>query len=423
MSEFKMPSLGADMEAGTLVEWMKKPGDRLQRGDAIAAVETQKGAIEIQTYQPGVLERTLIQIGERVPVGTTIAIIREDGQTPTPEASAVSAVGVSPPPETAMAAKPAMATSAPAAPAAEQIAFDAPIPAAASATNSVAKVTPAALRRAQQAGLDISVLTAAADGVIGLREVDAALAARTGAMTQTIEPPPSAASPPVAMPGLNVGEMRKAIAAAMQRSWREIPHYFVSSTFDAEPMLVWLERENAQRAVSARWHYAVPLIKAVALSLKATPMLNGHFGERGFEPAGQVNLGIAVALRGGGLIAPAILDTDRLDLDTLMASLDDLVTRVRNGRLRSSEMSMATATLTILGEHTADALQPVIYPPQVAIVACGQIAERAWARDNALSARRTLTVTVGGDHRASDGRSAAKFLARLDDYLQHPERL
>jgi len=103
--------------------------------------------------------------------------------------------------------------------------------------------------------------------------------------------------------------------------------------------------------------------------------------------------------------------------------LNDLVARVRGGRLRSSEFSDSTATLTNMGEETVDAVQPVIYPPQVAIIGCGQLVERAWARDDALSARRTMTVTVGGDHRVSDGRVAAKFLRRLDDLLQHPERL
>jgi pyruvate dehydrogenase E2 component (dihydrolipoamide acetyltransferase) len=217
--------------------------------------------------------------------------------------------------------------------------------------------------------------------------------------------------------------MRKAIAAAMSRSWREIPHYFVSSTLDLSPLLDWLQRENAQRPMPRRLHYAVPLIRATALALKATPALNGHYGEHGFEPSAQVHLGIAIALRGGGLIAPAILDADQLDLDGLMAGLNDLVARVRGGRLRSSELSAGTATLSNLGEDTADLMQPVIYPPQVAIIGCGRIRECAWAQDEALSVRRAMTVTVGGDHRASDGRSAAKFLRKLEQLLREPERL
>jgi pyruvate dehydrogenase E2 component (dihydrolipoamide acetyltransferase) len=413
MSEFKMPSLGADMDAGTLVEWMKKPGDRVQRGDAIAAVETQKGAIEIEAFENGVLEEIRIQVGARVPVGTVLAIVRGEG-----EAAAIAPAAVD-----AAKAEPPIAATAPIAPPIVSIAPGEP-PTPATPSSAAAKFTPAALRRAQELGLDLAALKPAADGVIGLREVDAARATSVEGVAATpaatIAPAPPVAG---AKPGIDPAEMRKAISAAMARSWREIPHYFVASTLDLSPMLDWLQRENAQRAVPQRLHYAAPLIKATALALKATPALNGHYGERGFEPASSVHLGIAIAMRGGGLIAPAILDADTLDLDTLMARLNDLVARVRGGRLRSSELSASTATLTNMGEDTVDTVQPVIYPPQVAIIGCGQIVERAWAQDDALSVRHTMTITVGGDHRVNDGRSAAKFLRRIDDLLQHPERL
>ncbi|MFA6986024.1 MAG: dihydrolipoamide acetyltransferase family protein [Arenimonas sp.] len=409
MSEFRMPSLGADMDAGTLVEWMKKPGERVQRGDAIAAVETQKGAIEIEVFESGVLEEIRVQVGERVPVGTVLAIIRAEGETP-------AATFPTPTPIPTPVPAPAPAP--------------APVPAPVPAPRAAAKFTPVALRRARELGLDADSLTPAADGVIGLREVEAAQAALAGRATQaaglaTQAPAPTAPMPPAAVTarGIDLDEMRKAIAAAMARSWREIPHYFVSSTLDLSPMLDWLQKENGQRPMAQRLHYAAPLIRAIALALKATPVLNGHYGEHGFVPAANVHLGIAIAMRGGGLIAPAILDADTLDLDTLMARLNDLVARVRGGRLRSSELSASTATLTNLGEETADAVQPVIYPPQVAIIGCGQVIERAWAQYDALSARRTMIVTVGGDHRVSDGRAAAKFLQRLAESLRHPERL
>lgn len=431
MSEFTMPSLGADMEAGTLVEWMRRPGDRVHRGDAIAAVETQKGAIEIEVYETGVLDRILVQVGERVPVGTVLAIIRAEGEG---EDVAGSLPAGKAPPVLPTTAVPPLVAVAPVAPvmAAAPVQPAAPVVPAIPATPA-AKITPAAMHRAQELGVDLATVRAGPDGVIGLREVEAAHVAPAG--TKPVETTavgkapqaPASIVPPavraVVKPGLDLDEMRKAIAAAMAHSWREIPHYFVGSTLDLTPMLDWLQRENAQRPMAERLHYAVPLIKAVALALKATPALNGHYGDRGFEPADHVHLGIAIAMRGGGLIAPAILDADTRTLSELMAHLDDLVARVRGGRLRGSEMTAGTATLSNLGEETADILQPVIYPPQVAIIGCGQIAERAWARDDALSARRTMMITVGGDHRVSDGRIAAKLLRRLDELLQHPERL
>ena len=188
-------------------------------------------------------------------------------------------------------------------------------------------------------------------------------------------------------------------------------------------MLDWLARENASRPIPERLHYAVLLIKALARMLKSTPVLNGHMTDNGFQPAPCVHLGVAIAMRGGGLIAPAILDADTLPLTQLMERLNDLVARVRGGRLRSSEMSQATATLTNLGEGTADAVQPLIYPPQVAIIGCGQIIERDWVQDGKLRVRRSMSVTIGGDHRVSDGRAAARFLTALDRQLQQPEQL
>ena len=217
--------------------------------------------------------------------------------------------------------------------------------------------------------------------------------------------------------------MRKAIAAAMARSKRDIPHYYVSRVVDAGPLMDWLQAENAGRPVEARLLYVVPILKAVALALKKTPLLNGRFEDSAFHRSDAVHIGAATAIRGGALVAPAIHDVDALDLDRLMDKLRDLVARVRGGRLKSSEMMDPTVTLSNLGEDTADAMYPVIYPPQVAIIGCGAIAERPWIVDGAVVPRPLLTVSVAGDHRVSDGRVAAQFLNRLDKLLKAPEKL
>ncbi|MCW8808391.1 MAG: 2-oxo acid dehydrogenase subunit E2, partial [Rhodanobacter sp.] len=308
MSEFLMPSLGADMEAGTLVEWMKHPGDHLQRGDAIAAVETQKGAIEIEVFESGILDEIRVQVGQRVPVGTVLAIIRSADEATTVAAKPVEAPAE--PAATGTPARPAAAASTPPTP---------PPPPMTTAEAARARITPAARRRAQELHIDLSGLQPGADGVIGLREVEAAGVASAGqqpAIAATAVPAPSGRG---ARPGIDRDEMRKAIAAAMARSWREIPHYFVGSIIDVEPMLAWLEHENAQRPVPQRLHYAALLIKATARALKAEPMLNGHHLNGVFTPSAQVHLGIAVAMRGGGLIAPAMLDVDTLELAEVMA--------------------------------------------------------------------------------------------------------
>lgn len=392
MSEFRMPSLGSDMDSGTLIEWLKRPGDTVRRGEAIAAVETQKGAIEIESYEEGVLAEIRIGIGEQVPVGTVLAIIRGEG---VPELPAAPAPVKDVTPSAPVAATPS-STLWPAPP-------DLP------ADLGARRISPVAVRRAQALGLALDAISPGSDGIIGLREVElAAGSAKTSADVDTTDP---------------ATEMRRAIAAAMTRSWREIPHYFVASTLDVEGMLGWLSNYNAERAPPHRLHYSALLAKAVALSLRAVPVLNGHFAEGRAQLSEAVHLGIAVARRGGGLIAPAIRNADTLPLPELMLELGALVERVRGGRLRSGEMGSSTATLSNLGEESADRLQPIIQPPQLAIIGCGRIVARAMPRGDAIVTRRCLEVTVGGDHRASDGRAGARLLNCLQQWLNAPGTL
>jgi len=393
MIEFRMPSLGADMDAGTLVEWLKKPGDPVRHGDIMAVVETQKGAIEIEVFDDGVLDQILTKPGEKVPVGHVIATIRgadePPGEGPLP-------VGAPPPPPTAASAMPPASKVTPPPP------VECP-------TRQIS-VTPAARHRAAELGIDLGQIEPGPDGIIGLDQIEAAKR----------PPPPEPERKPA---GISFEEMRKAIAAAMAKSHREIPHYYVSSTIDVSLLMGWLEAENERRSLPARLLYAVPLIRALALALAETPELNGHYIDGRFLPATHVNMGIAVAMRGGGLIAPAIAKVEALTMDAMMDKLRDLVGRVRSGRLRSSELSEGTVTFSNLGEDTADEVLPIIYPPQVAIIGCGKIAKRPWVSEGSLVVRRTLTVSVAGDHRVSDGRRAARFLSRFEQLLKSPEAL
>ena len=385
-----MPALGADMDAGTLVEWFKRPGEALKRGDIIALVETQKGAIEIEVFNQGTLEEIRVGPGQKVPVGTVLATIAGPGE----EAGTVSAGAEAEPP----GAPPPPAFRAPPRPVPT-------IPAAAPAARL--KITPAARLHAAALGVDLAGIQAGQDGVIGLREVQSAVPRQ----------------PALRRAGLDAGEMRKAIAAAMARSHRDIPHYWVGQTIDVTALFDWLEAENASRPVATRLLYAAPLAKAVALALKETPELNGHYVDEVFRPAESIHLGIGTALRGGGLVAPALHGVESLSLDALMAALADLVPRARSGRLRSSELTDSTVTLSNLGEGTSDTLMPLIYPPQVAIIGCGAASLRPWVVDDAVAVRRVINVTVAGDHRVSDGRRASQFLSRLSDLLQKPEHL
>jgi pyruvate dehydrogenase E2 component (dihydrolipoamide acetyltransferase) len=209
----------------------------------------------------------------------------------------------------------------------------------------------------------------------------------------------------------------------MARSKREIPHYYLASDIDLSRSMTWLDARNAELPVTERLLPVVLLLKATALALHEAPDLHGFWEEGEYRPADGVHVGVAIALRGGGLVAPAISDADSLALAELMVGLRGLVARARSGSLRSSEVSRATLTVTSLGDQGVDVVQPVIYPPQVSIVGFGRIRPRPWAVDGMLGVRPVVTATLAADHRVSDGHRGAVFLTALARLLQEPEGL
>ena len=217
--------------------------------------------------------------------------------------------------------------------------------------------------------------------------------------------------------------MRDAIARLMARSKREIPHYYLGADVDFSRSRAWLDETNAERGVGERLLPAALQLKAVARASRESPEVNGFWVDDRFIGADSVHVGVAISLRGGGLIAPALHDADAKSLDELMRDLRDLVTRARAGRLRSSEMSDATITVTNLGDQGVRTVFGVIYPPQVALVGFGRVIERPWAENGMVGARPVVTLTLAADHRASDGARGARFLNRVGQLLQDPGSL
>jgi len=212
--------------------------------------------------------------------------------------------------------------------------------------------------------------------------------------------------------------MRNAIAAAMARSNREIPHYHLGHHVDLHHALTALAAFNAPRPVEERVLPAALLLHAIARCVPRHPELNGVWTDQGFAPAPAVHLGVAVSLRGGGLVVPALHDADQLDLAGVMAGLRDLVARARAGRLRSSDLADGTLTVTNLGDQGTETVHGVIYPGQAALVGVGRVLDRPWAVDGMLAIRPVVHVSLAGDHRASDGHRGALFLAAVDRFLQ-----
>ena len=397
MAEFRMPSLGADMETGKLAQWLVKPGDRVARGDIVAVVETQNGAIDVEIFEGGVVQQILVPEGSEVPVGTPLALV--DGAVPSASAPPVAAAPSLPgTPAPSAAASPA-AVPAPAA----------PVPAA-----PRVRASPAARRLAAELAVDLATVRGTRlDGAVTLDDVRAAAAAKA----------PAPAPAPVPAAEDRAAAMRAAIAAAMSRSKREIPHYYLGTKIDLKRALDWLEAENRKRPITERLLPAVLLLKAVALAVREVPETNGFWVDGAFRPSTPVHLGVAISLPHGGLVAPAIHDADGLSLDALMAALRDVVERARVGRLRSSEVTDPTITVTNLGEQGVGTVYGVIYPPQVALVGFGAVVERPWAVGGLLGVRPIVSATLSADHRASVGHRGARFLAAIDRLLQEPEKL
>ena len=351
MIEFKLPSLGADMEEGKLLQWKVKPGDRVKRGDLVAVVETPKAAVDIEIWQDGVVRELVTQPGETVPVGTVMARLTQPGE-----------------------------------------AFVAP---KAGEIPSRKAASPAARKRASEMGVDLDKLAGSGPhGAVTAEDVE------------------KAAKP--AAPVDRNAEMRKAIAAAMSRSKREIPHYYLAERVPLARAAAWLEAQNARRALPERMLMAVLFLKAVALACRTCPDMNGHYVDNAFRPAASVQVGVAISLRQGGLIAPAIHEAETLPLPDLMKKLADLVQRARAGSLRSSEMSGPTITVTNLGDGGVETVFGVIYPPQVALVGFGRVVREPVPQ---------VVASLAADHRVSDGHRGAAFLAEIARRLQQPEAL
>ncbi|WP_345418296.1 2-oxo acid dehydrogenase subunit E2, partial [Pseudonocardia xishanensis] len=232
------------------------------------------------------------------------------------------------------------------------------------------------------------------------------------------EPQPAAATAPRA-----AADPRRATAALMARSKREIPHYYLSTQVDLADALDRLRTHNRAVPVPDRILPAALLLSAAARALRAVPELNGHWVDDAFHPADHVHLGVAVAVRGGGLTVPVLRDADTLDLSALMAALTEAGTRARAGHLRSSDVGGATATVTNLGDQGVDAIIGVIHPPQVALVGIGAVRERPWVVDGEVRARPVVDLTLAADHRATDGATGARLLREMGRLVHHPDAL
>lgn len=446
MADFTMPSLGADMDSGTLQEWLVAPGDTVRRGDPMAVVDTDKAAIEVESFQDGTVGELLVPPGTRVAVGAPLArmaptttpdVLPRPETVATPTAAPASAeapvqphgardtrrAGVATPPVRHHAVELGVDLAAVHGSGPGGAVRRADVDRAAQQRGVRPRVTPYARRLAAELGVDLAAVRPA-DGTDVIRARDVRAVREPGAAATPTPPAEVGAPEGVTAPeATRAGGPRAVIAAVMTRSKREIPHYYVATTVDLQATTAFLRRVNRELPVSGRIVPTAAVLRAVALAARDVPDLNGFWTADGFSPADDVHLGVAVAVRGGALVAPAIHGAADLSLVDLMARLRDLVARARAGGLTRAEMADPTLTVTDLGDQGVEEVFGVIHPPQVALVGVGRVVERPWAVDRMLTVRPVVRLSLSGDHRASDGSTGARFLASVDRHLQRPEEL
>jgi pyruvate dehydrogenase E2 component (dihydrolipoamide acetyltransferase) len=390
MIDFLMPSLGADMEAGILVEWRKRPGDSVKRGDIIADVETQKGLIEIEVFDEGVIGELLIKEGTKVPVGTVMATINPStSELETKETTTQKTVIAIQPTEEKTIKK--VVT--------EQF------------EKKQIKASPLAKRIAAENNIDLSQLQGTGEGgAITKEDIENAITQK-----EKITKPEEKMSH-------QLEAIRLAVAAAVSKSNKEIPHYYLEKKIDMTKALTWLRESNSKRPIQKRLLPAALIIKATAKSLVDFPNLNAIW-DNGVQPKKEINIGFVVSLRNGGVIVPTIRNANLKSIDEIMEALNDIIPRARAMKLRSSDLIDSTITITSLGEGGADTVFGVIYPPQVAIVGFGGSSQQAVVDNGMLGIRSVFTATLAGDHRVTDGLTGSDFLSTLNNYLQNPESL
>jgi pyruvate dehydrogenase E2 component (dihydrolipoamide acetyltransferase) len=403
MGEFIMPSLGSQMIEAKLIQWYVKPGDTVNKGDIIGEIHTEKGLIDIEALEDGLISELRISEGETVPVGAVMAVIENDrDQKPRPTEATPAEMKVK-------------ENGEPETPERRRV-----------------KASPLARRIAEDLRVDLNTVTGSGpSGTIHKKDVEAAAAQLQEVRPEKPEteqkaPPPTEGERVVSDIEIAPPEsdgMRQAIAAAMSLSNREIPHYYLESDIDMKTTLEWLEEINKKRPLKERLMLPMLLIKATANALARVPELNGFWSGNALQVREAIHIGFTISLRRGGLMIPAVLDADTKQLEEIREEFIGLVSRAREGKLRTGEIGKATTTVTSLGERGADKVYGIIYPPQVSLIGFGKISDRPRAIDGAIGIRPEMSVVLAADHRATDGHSGSRFLELFDEQLQNPGAL
>ena len=434
MTEILMPRLSDTMEEGVISSWQKQPGDKIEVGDVIVDIETDKAVMEFEAYEAGVLEKILVPEGESAAIGTPIAVIAPVGGAASAEpAEPAEKAADTTAAEAKDAPEPAAAQAA-TAPASETASVPAPRPGDGTGRPGRPPSSPLARRLARDHGIDLTTLTGSGPGGRIVRaDIEAAI--RNGAPTApapAAESAPADGAPaPAAAPSapaaraedpdveaVPLNRFRRVAAKRLTQSKREAPHFYLNREVDAEQLLAFRATLNEALAPS-KVSVNDLVVKAAAVALREHPAVNVSFTEEELLFHKRVHVGVAVAVE-DGLVVPVIRDADRKTITQISRETRELAGKAREGRLSPQEMSGGTFSVSNLGMFGVDSFSAVINPPEAAILAVGAVRDEPVVRDGQVVPGKRMALTLSVDHRATDGATAARFLDRLATLLQNP---
>ena len=444
-TEVTMPQMSDTMTEGTIVKWRKKEGEKVAAGEVLAEIETDKAVMESESFESGTVAAILVPEGEKAKVGAVIAVIAAAKENPAEVKKNYSTAGASAKSAPAKAQQAAGSTSKPARDRESGVATleaassgeiheraDIGHGATRSAPTAVPTVphgdgnghgrifaTPLARRIAAEKGIDLRQLRGSGpNGRIVQMDVEQVESTSTPPAERSgTTAPPTAPSESQVIP---LTKMRAAIAAALQKSKQQIPHFYETIDIDVEELSALRARVNEQlKEQNVKLSLADFIAKAVCTALLRHPAVNSTFDGTNITRHPSVHLGIAVAVP-DGLIVPVLKNADRMGLREVRERGAGIIERARSGKQKQDEVLGGTFTISSLGGYGIREFSAIINPPQVAILAVGAAEKRPVVKNNQIVARTIMTVTLSADHRVVDGATAAEFLRTLKSLLEEP---
>ena len=422
MPEITMPKLSDTMTEGTLLRWCKKIGDKIEVGDILAEVETDKATMEMEAFEEGTLADIFVEEGGKVLVGAALGVILGDGEKLGERKAAAPAAPV---PETSVS-RPAVSSGRPLTPRARA--------AAARAGGGVAapdvrvKSSPLARKIAASRGIRLENIKGTGPGgrVIAFDVENAPVGSRVSAPLATATPVATILPTPIAgMPETKIplSGMRRVIAERLLASKTQIPHFYLSIEINAAPMMAFrkeLNEANAEKGVKITFNDIA--LSAVARAAMLKPKVNAAFAGDSIVQYGSVNLSVAIAVE-DGLVTPVIRDAQTLSLVQISAAVKDLATRARDKKLKPEEYAGGTITVSNLGSYGIEQFCAIVNPPQAAILAIGAIIKKPVVNGDEIEIGHRMSITISGDHRVVDGAVAAEYMGALRKILEAPALL